>query len=188
MEKRQSFCLVRGLQAKWAMPIEPDKLQEIFLEEIQDLYDAEKQITKALPAMAKAATSDPLKQAFIDHLEVTKKQAERLEQIFEVLGEKPQSRPCQGMAGIVGEGRQHMEEYQNGPLIDTVLAGGGKKVEHYEIAAYNGALELAQSLGNRQAARLLLQTLREEERMDRKLAQLSARLLKSSGKAQKRAA
>jgi len=159
------------------MPAE--SLQELLSEELKDLYDAEKQLTKALPKMAKAADSDQVRAAFEEHLEVTKRQVERLEEVFQALGEKPKSRPCKGMKGLLDEGQEHMEENLDAKdLIDSVLIDGGKKVEHYEIAAYNSAAELAEALGNKAVSRLLRQTLTEEERMDKKLDQLSGRLLK----------
>ncbi len=159
------------------MPAEP--LQELLIEGLRDLYDAEKQIAKAIPKIAKAADSDQVRAAFEEHLEVTKRQTERLEEVFEALTEKPRSRPCKGMKGILEEGQEHMEEHSGAEeVIDSVLIEGGKKVEHYEIAAYNTAIELADTLGNKKVSRLLRQTLAEEERMDRKLDQLSGRLLK----------
>ncbi|MGE5568356.1 MAG: ferritin-like domain-containing protein [Rhodospirillales bacterium] len=159
------------------MPAE--SLQELLSEELKDLYDAEKQLTKALPKMAKEADSDQVRAAFEEHLEVTKRQVERLEEAFQALGEKPKSRPCKGMKGILDEGQEHLEENTGvQDVIDFVLIDGGKKVEHYEIAAYNSAVELAEALGNKAVSRLLRQTLTEEERMDKKLDQLSGRLLK----------
>ncbi len=150
------------------------------LEGLRDLYDAEKQIAKALPKIVKEAESDQVRDAFQEHLEVTKRQSERLEQIFGDLGEKPRSRPCKGMRGILEEGQEHIQEHSgSGEIIDSVLIEGGKKVEHYEIAGYISAIELAETLGNKKISKLLRQTLTEEERMDKKLDQLSARLLKT---------
>ncbi|HOK47379.1 MAG TPA: ferritin-like domain-containing protein [Bryobacteraceae bacterium] len=159
------------------MPAE--SLQELLSEELKDLYDAEKQLTKALPKIAKAADSDQIRAAFEEHLEVTKSQVARLEEIFQALGEKPKSRPCKGMKGLLDESQEHLEEYSGArDLIDSVLIDGGKKVEHYEIAGYNSAIELAEALGHKAVSRLLRQTLTEEERMDKKLDQLGGRLLK----------
>jgi ferritin-like metal-binding protein YciE len=155
-------------------------MQELLIEGLRDLYDAEKQIAKALPKIAKAAGSGPLRGAFEEHLEVTKRQTARLEEVFQELEERPRSRPCKGMKGILEEGQEHMEEHSaDGDVIDSVLIEGGKKVEHYEIAGYNSAIELAETLGNKKVSRLLRQTLTEEERMDKKLDQLSSRLLKA---------
>jgi ferritin-like metal-binding protein YciE len=159
------------------MPVEP--LQELLIEGLRDLYDAEKQVAKSLPKIVKTAGSDQVRAAFEEHLEVTRRQTERLEEAFQELEEKPRSRPCKGMKGILDEGQEHMEEHLgDDEVIDSVLIEGGKKVEHYEIAAYNTAIELADTLGNKKVSRLLRQTLSEEERMDRKLDQLSGRLLK----------
>lgn len=159
------------------MPEEP--LQELLIQGLRDLYDAEKQITKALPKIARAAASDQVRDAFQEHLEATKRQAGRLEQVFEALEQRAQSRPCKGMRGILEESQEYLDEYSGEELIDSVLIEGGKKVEHYEIAGYNAAIELAETIGNKKVSRLLRQTLTEEERMDKKLAQLSARLLKA---------
>ncbi len=152
------------------------------MDELRDLYDAEKQLTKALPKMAKAAESEQLSAAISEHLEVTKNQAQRIEEMFEALGGKARSKPCKGMKGIVEEGQEHISENEGTEFIDSVLIGGGRKIEHYEIAGYTGALELAQSAGLHQVARLIKQTLAEEERMDKKLAQLSSRVLKQAMK------
>jgi ferritin-like metal-binding protein YciE len=160
------------------MPAEP--LQELLIQGLRDLYDAEKQIAKALPKIIKTAGSVQVRGAFEEHLEVTKRQTGRLEEAFAALEERPRSRPCKGMKGILEEGQEHMEEYGGaGDVIDSVLIEGGKKVEHYEIAGYSSVIELAETLGNKKISRLLRQTLTEEERMDRKLDQVSSRLLKA---------
>jgi ferritin-like metal-binding protein YciE len=175
-----AVCLAPGMDA--------EQLQELLLDELRDLYDAEKQLVKNLPRMAEAAESEPLTKAIEDHIEVTKKQATRLEKAFEALGEKAESKPCKGMKGILDEGQEHVQEHSGDAGLDTVVAGAGRKVEHYEIAAYESAVELAETLGNRQVARLLQQTLAEEVRMERKLVQLSGRLLKQGAREKRKAA
>jgi ferritin-like metal-binding protein YciE len=158
--------------------MDTEKLQELLTDSLRDLYDAENRLIRALPKMAKAAESEELRKGFTEHLEATRKQSERIEKVFGILGESAQPKACKGMLGIIEEGEQHMEEHKGEEDIDAVLIAGARKVEHYEIAAYTAAIELADLVGNRQVSRLIQQTLSEEERMDRKLAQISARLLK----------
>jgi Mn-containing catalase len=157
-----------------------DDIQQLLVDDLRDLYDVEKQLTKALPKMAVAASSEQLAAGFVAHLETTKKQAERLETMFELLGEKPRAIPCKGIKGIIEENQEHLEENQGSEFLDAILTGGGRKVEHYEIAGYSSAAELARMAGQSKVERLLRQTLAEEERMDRKLAQLSARLVRDT--------
>ncbi len=157
-----------------------ESLQQLLIEDLRDLYDVEKQLIKALPKMAAAASNEQLAKGINEHLETTKKQAERIEKIFGILGETPQSRPCQGMKGIIEEADEHLANGFAEELVNTVVIGGGRKVEHYEIAGYSSAMEMADMMELRQVARLLRQTLTEEERMDKKLAQLSGRLLKQT--------
>jgi ferritin-like metal-binding protein YciE len=155
-----------------------ESLQELLTDNLRDLYDAEKQLTKALPKLAKSAENELLAKGINEHLEETKKQAERLEKIFEMLGEEPRSKPCAGMKGIIEEGEEHLSEGVPEGLVDAVLISGSRKVEHYEMVAYASAIELADAAGKQNVGKLLRQTFAEEERMDKKLAQLSARLLK----------
>ena len=157
-----------------------ENLQQLLIEELQDLYDAEKQLIKALPKMAAAASNEQLSKGINEHLEQTKKQAERLEKAFEILGEKARSRPCQAMKGLITEADEHVSETSDEELVNTVVIGGGRRIEHYEIAAYSGAIELAEVTGNDRVAKLLGKTLVEEERTERKLRQLSSRLLKQT--------
>jgi ferritin-like metal-binding protein YciE len=154
------------------------ELQEILTEHLRDLYDAEKQLTKALPKLAKAASNQELKQAFTDHLEVTKNQVARIEQAFEQLGEKAKGKPCTGMKGIVEEGQEHLAEQKRGPMMDVTLVAGAEKVEHYEIAAYMTAKSLAKAIGQRAVAGLMQETLREEEQTGTLLMQIAERLQK----------
>lgn len=158
-------------------------LEQLLVEELQDLFDAEKQLVRALPKMAKQATDDELENALREHLEVTRGQVQRLEQVFESMDMRARSRPCRGMKGIVEEGQEVMEEEREESILDSAIAGSARKVEHYEIASYESARALAQQLGMRDAAQLLQETLQEEMQADRMLAQISKRLIKETGRA-----
>ena len=143
---------------------------EFFEGEIKDIYWAEKHLTKALPKMKKAATSEELANAFGEHLEVTKTHVSRLEQVFELLGKKPQAKKCDAMEGIVKEGESIIEETAEGTATrDVGLILAGQKVEHYEIATYGGLAQLAKTLGLEDIAALLEQTLGEEKEADETL-------------------
>jgi ferritin-like metal-binding protein YciE len=157
-------------------------LQELFLEDIRDLFDAEKQLVRALPKMAKSASDSELETALREHLEQTKGQVERLEQVFEMMDAKPRGKPCQGMKGIVEEGQEVMQGEQSGAMMDAAIAGAGRKVEHYEMAGYESARAIAQQLGMRDAVQLLQATLQEELQADRTLAQISKRLVKEASR------
>ena len=148
-------------------------MEDLFLDTLRDLYDAEKQITKALPKMSKAATSDDLRAAFDEHLRVTRQQVERLEQIFKELDEKPTGKKCAGMEGLIEEGEELIEEADASFVLDAGLIGAAQRVEHYEMAGYGTARTFAQRLGYDQAARLLQQTLEEEKETDLKLTELA---------------
>lgn len=149
-----------------------DSLDSLFLDELKDIYNAEKQILRALPRMAKAAESPELQQAFQKHLRETEGQVQRLERIFKDLGQTARGKKCKGMEGLLEEGKEMMEEDGEGPVIDAALISAAQKVEHYEIAAYGCLRTYAQLLGYNQAARLLEQNLAEEEAADKKLTQL----------------
>jgi ferritin-like metal-binding protein YciE len=153
-------------------------LEQLLVEELQDLFDAEKQLVRALPKMAKSATDEELESALREHLEVTRGQVQRIEEIFGSMDMRPRSRPCRGMQGIVAEGQEHLEEERGETILDAAIAGSARRVEHYEIAAYESARTLAQQLGMRDAAQLLQETLQEEMHADRLLAQISKRLAK----------
>lgn len=157
-----------------------DTVEELLVEELRDLYDAEKQLVRALPRMAKASSSPELQDAFRTHTEETKGQVERLEQIFGMLGQKPRSKPCKGMKGLVEEGQEHMEEDLEEHLLDAAIIGSAQKVEHYEIAGYGTARTLANMLGRKDAAQLLQETLDEEGAADKKLTEISKNLLKEA--------
>ena len=149
------------------------QLEEILVEELRDLYDAEKQLTKALPKMAKAASSPELKQAFTEHLEVTRNQVARLEQVFEIMGQRAKSKPCKAMKGLIEEAQEHIGEHEKGEELDVVLITSAQKVEHYEIAGYGTGRAMAKSIGNREVMGLLQETLREEETTDKNLTTIA---------------
>jgi ferritin-like metal-binding protein YciE len=150
-----------------------DSLHELYVEELKDLYSAEKQLTKALPKMAKAANSDELRSGFEEHLEQTEEHVSRLEQIFEMLGEKPTGKKCVGMEGLVKEGAEIMQEDFDEDVMDAALISAAQRVEHYEIAAYGTVCAYADLLEEPEHAKLLRQTLDEEKETDRKLTELS---------------
>jgi len=153
--------------------MEMESLQDLFVEDLKDLYSAETQLTKALPKMAKAATNPDLKQAFETHLAETQVQIERLEKIFEELDESPKGKKCKAMEGLIEEGKELMEEDAEPEVLDAGLIGAAQKVEHYEIAGYGTVRTYAQMLGNEEAARLLQKTLDEEGMTDKKLTELA---------------
>lgn len=152
---------------------EATTLHDAFIDELRDTYDAEKQLTKALPKLAKAASNPKLRQAFEGHLEETQGQIERLEQVFESLDEKVRGKHCDGMAGIIEEGKSIMEEDFDDTTMDACLIAAGQRAEHYEMAAYGTLVAWAQVMGHTEAARLLQQTLDEEKTADKKLSGLA---------------
>ena len=146
-----------------------NSLKELYVEELKDLFSAENQLTKALPKMAKAASSDELRQGFEEHLEQTRGHVERLQQIFETLGEKGTGKKCLGMEGLVKEGTEIMGEDFEDAMMDAALISAAQRVEHYEIAGYGCVRIFARLLGDEKAAELLQQTLDEEAEADKKL-------------------
>ena len=148
-------------------------LHDAFVEELRDTYDAEKQLTKALPKLAKAATSPQLRQAFEAHLAETQEQIARLEQVFSSIEEKPRGKHCDGIAGIIEEGKSIMEEDMDESAMDACLIAAGQRAEHYEMAAYGTLVAWAQAMGHDEAATLLQQTLDEEKNADKKLSALA---------------
>ena len=143
-------------------------LQDLFVEELRDAYDGEKRLTKALPRMAKAAENEDLRAAFTSHLRETERHVQRLEQVFRTIGEPVRGKKCDGIIGIVEEGKSAMEEL-DGAVLDAALIAGAQRVEHYEIAAYGTLAYFAGLLGNDRAKELLGETLEEEKAADRKL-------------------
>jgi len=156
--------------------MEKNSLKGLYVDELRDLYSAENQITKALPKMAKAATSDELREGFEEHLEQTKGQIERLQQIFEKLGEKPTGKKCMGMEGLLKEGAEVMGEDYEDAVMDAALISAAQRVEHYEMAGYGAVIAYAEVLGEDEAASLLKETLEEEKETDEKLTELSSRI------------
>jgi ferritin-like metal-binding protein YciE len=148
-------------------------LQGLLIEELKDLYNAEQQMVNALPKMAKAANSGKLRSAFEDHLEQTKGHVKRLERAFDLLGLPARGKKCAAMEGLIEEGKELIDEGLPANVQDAGLIGAAQKVEHYEIAAYGTARTHAESLGHREVADLLEQTLDEEKQADEKLTELS---------------
>jgi len=160
-----------------------DTLDTLMTEELRDVYDAEKQITKALPKLAKAAHSQELKEALQEHLEVTRGQIARLEEIFGLLDEKPKSKPCAGMKGLIEEGNEILQEAKGDSdenLMDAAIISAAQRVEHYEISAYGSLRTYAECLGNDSVAQLLEQTKEEEAEADRKLTEISEQILQNA--------
>jgi ferritin-like metal-binding protein YciE len=151
-------------------------LQEVMLEELRDLYSAENQLVKALPKLAKAAEDEELAQAFSEHLEQTKGHVERLKQVFSLLQEKPTGKHCKGMEGLVDEGKEAIEEEEEGEAYDIGLIGAAARVEHYEIAGYTAVIAMAKGLSLEEAAEHLTESLDEEnsalEKLESKIQDL----------------
>jgi ferritin-like metal-binding protein YciE len=148
-------------------------VQDLLLNELRDIYDAEKQLVRALPKMAKASSSGQLRQAFQEHLEETKNQVERLEQAFDRLDTRTRGKRCEAMHGLIAEASEIMEEIKTPQVLDAALIAGAQKVEHYEIAAYGSVRALAEACGYREVAELLDETLEEEKEADQKLSQIA---------------
>lgn len=161
-----------------------DSLRDLYLDELKDIYNAENQLVKALPKMAKAASSDELRQAFEEHLKQTKGQVERLSRVFEMLGEKATGKKCHGMEGLVKEGAEIMQEDYEDDVLDAGLISAAQRVEHYEIAAYGTVRAYADLLGEPEQSSLLGETLREEKEADQKLTELSREINVQSNKSE----
>jgi ferritin-like metal-binding protein YciE len=150
-----------------------ESMQDLYLHELKDLYNAEKQILQALPKMAKKAHHDELRTAFEDHRRVTEEQVKRLETIFDDLGQTASGKKCKGMEGLIAEGEELLEEDADPDVRDAALIGAAQRVEHYEIAAYGTARTYAKQLGFDKHVDLLQRTLDEEGETDKKLTQLA---------------
>ena len=148
-------------------------LRELFVDSLKDIYWAEKALTKALPKMAKNATSENLINTINDHITVTEEQVSRLEQVFESIGEKATAKKCEAMEGLIKEGESIMQETQQGPVRDAGIIGASQKIEHYEIATYGTLAAFAQTLGEYDALELLQQTLDEEKEADMLLTEVA---------------
>lgn len=151
-------------------------LEDALVDELRDILHAEKQLTKALAKMARKASSDELRAAFEEHREVTLEQTERLEKAFEILGKSPRAKRCEGMFGILEEGKEHLEEDADPSVLDAVMIADAQKAEHYEIASYGTVIAWAEQLGQSEIVRLLKQTLKEEKETDVKLTELAESL------------
>ena len=150
-----------------------EALKKLLQDELEDIYDAEHQLIKALPKLIERSSSPELQQALKQHLTVTQNQIKRLEQVFQTLGEKAKRKPCKGMAGIVSEGSEMLEEDLEESTKDAAIISAAQKVEHYEIASYGTVRTLAQTLGNNEVAELLEETLDEEKEADERLTQIA---------------
>ena len=155
------------------MPAKEKKLDDLFLDGLKDIYNAEKQILRALSKMGKSANSDQLRQAFETHREETDGQVQRLEQVFEIVGKRPQGKPCEAMQGLVEEGKEIMDEFKESDALDAGLIAAAQAVEHYEIARYGTLRTWAKQLGMDDAASLLEETLEEEKKTDQLLTELA---------------
>ncbi|HLJ15140.1 MAG TPA: ferritin-like domain-containing protein [Bryobacteraceae bacterium] len=149
------------------------RMDDLFLEQIEDLYDAEQRLVKALPKMADASTSPELRSAFTEHLQQTRHHVERLERIFTALGKKAKGETCDAMKGLISEGEDIVSDIEQSALRDAGLIAAANRVEHYEIAAYGSAKTFAQVLGHQDAVRELEATLEEEKRADETLTRIA---------------
>jgi ferritin-like metal-binding protein YciE len=149
-------------------------LNELFLAQLKDIYYAEKKIYRSLPKMAKATTVPELKEAFTAHREETQHHIERLEQVFEMIGKRPQAKACEAINGIIAEGEETIEDFGDSAVIDTGLVAAGQAVEHYEMARYGALIAWAKQLNLPKAASLLNETLQEEMKADKLLTQIGA--------------
>src|SRR5215831_1184348 len=153
---------------------EDSMLMDFFVDELKDIYWAEKHLTKALPKLKRAANSEELQQAIQEHLEVTNEHVSRLEQVFEILGKKAQAKKCDAMEGITTEAQSIIEETQDGTATrDVALIMAAQKTEHYEIATYGGLVQLAKTIGQEEIANILHTTLEEEKEADQKLTDIA---------------
>ncbi len=153
-------------------------IKDLLEDEIKDLYSAEKQLTKAIPKMAKGSNEPALQTAFRDHLKETEGQVERLEQVAQLLEIKPSGKKCMGMEGVIKEGSEALEEEGDEIILDLGIIGAGSRVEHYEIAGYLTAISLAQRMGDAEIVALLKASLAEEEGAEQKLRSIATTLLK----------
>ncbi len=166
------------------MAKEPKQLDELFHDTLKDIYYAEKKILSALPKMAKAAQNDDLRAAFEKHKTETEGQIDRLEQVFQLIEQKPQGKKCAAIEGILEEGQEIIKEYKGSPALDAGLVSAAQAVEHYEIARYGTLRTWAEELGLNQAMKLLQQTLDQEEATDRALTELAESVVNQEAQAE----
>jgi ferritin-like metal-binding protein YciE len=155
-------------------------VKDLLEDEIKDLYSAEKQLTKAIPKMARGSNDAALKEAFSAHLKETQEQVVRLEQIGQLLGTKPTGKKCMGMEGVIKEGAEALQEEGDETILDLGLIGAGSRVEHYEMAGYLTAISLAQRMGSSDVVGLLKQSLAEEQAAEQKLRKIASTLIKNA--------
>ena len=167
--------------------MQKNSLQDLYIDELRDLYNAETQLVRALPKMAKAASDGQLREAFQEHLRQTSEHVSRLEQIFEQLGEKASGKKCLGMEGLVKEGSETMKEDYPEEVKDAAIIGTAQRVEHYEMAGYGTARAFAELLGENEHVSLLEQTLEEEKQADEKLTELAEEINPKAAQGQGRA-
>jgi ferritin-like metal-binding protein YciE len=153
--------------------MEKDSFDKLYVDQLRDVYNAEKQLTKALPKLVKAASNRELRSALEEHLEVTKRQVERLEEVFRGLGRPATGKTCKGMAGLIEEGQELLEEDFEGDVLDAGIIAAAQKVEHYEIATYGTLRTFAETKGDTKSARILQEILEEEKEADRRLTELA---------------
>jgi ferritin-like metal-binding protein YciE len=153
-------------------------LEDVLIDHLRDLYDAEKNLVRALPKMAKAADSEELADAFREHLEQTKQHVDRLEKVFEQFDQKPRAKACKAMRGLIEEGGEAASD--EGSLADLAIIAAAQKVEHYEISAYGTAIAWAERLGKQKAIDLLEETLKEEKAADSKLTEISGPVIENA--------
>jgi len=163
--------------------MQKDSLRELYIDELRDLYNAETQLVKALPKMAKGAANDQLRDAFEEHLRQTSEHVSRLEQIFEQLGEKASGKKCLGMEGLVKEGAETLKEEYGDDVKDAAIIGAAQRVEHYEMAGYGTVRTFAELLGENEHVSLLEQTLEEEKQADQKLTELAEEINQQAAQA-----
>ncbi|MGV7218091.1 YciE/YciF ferroxidase family protein [Bradyrhizobium sp. UFLA05-112] len=187
MVKRAKKRATRTSKARRARPT-PKTLNDLFLETLKDIYFAENKIIKTLPKMAKAAHSKDLAAAFNKHLKETQGQVKRLDQVFKMLGKPARGKPCEAINGIADEGAEIMKEFKGAPALDAGLLAAAQAVEHYEISRYGTLRTWAEELGMQDAARLLQQTLDEEEATDHTLTELATSVINLEAEEQYRAA
>jgi ferritin-like metal-binding protein YciE len=161
-----------------------ESVRELLVEQMRDLYDAEKQLVKALPKMAKAASNEQLQEAFENHLAQTEEHVQRLERAVEMIGTSAKSKPCAGMKGLVEEAKETMEEDLSESLLDSAIICAAQKVEHYEIAGYGTLIAWANSIGLEEVAQVFEETLREEKEADETLTQVASEILSEVGESE----
>jgi ferritin-like metal-binding protein YciE len=166
------------------MAKDPKQLADLFHDTLKDIYFAEKKILTALPKMAKAAQNEDLTAAFEKHEAETEGQVERLEQVFEEIGEKPQGKTCDAIMGILDEGKEIMDEYKGSPALDAGLLAAAQAVEHYEISRYGTLCAWAEQLGHSKSVELLKETLDEEEATDEALTELAESVINQQAQAE----